>query len=90
MCFISNTASLPTIVDRSMMYTSLVLLVGIFPPNSTARWSSIMVREKNAQGVGLVPLILGEDHFPKMEDKWLFFVLLLLLYEQLMHLYRDL
>ena len=56
-----------TILVKSRIYTSLVDLI---PPNSTARWSSIMVREKELQGGGLVPLSVGEDHVPvRVEGK---------------------
>ena len=52
-----------TISLKSRIYPSLVDLPGGFTsPNSTARWSSIMVREKALQGGGLVPLTVGEDH----------------------------
>ena len=57
-----------TILLKSTIYTSLLLLYsGYCPPNSTARWSSIMVREKPEQGGGLVPLSWGEDHVPERE-----------------------
>ena len=38
------------------------------PPNSTAWWSSIMVKEKLEQGGGLVPLAGEEDHVPEGEE----------------------
>ena len=47
------------------MYTSLLLPGGCLPPNSTAWWSSIMVKEKAVQGGGLVPPTAGEDHVPE-------------------------
>ena len=55
-----------TILHKSRIYTSLLFLYpGCIPPKNTARWSSIMVREKYAQGGGLVPLSWGEDHVPE-------------------------
>ena len=56
-----------TIFFRSNMYTSLLTLrIGPQPPpKSTARWSSIMVRENSLQGGGLVPVTIGEYHVPK-------------------------
>ena len=60
-----------TIPVKSRIYPSLVELAGgCIPPNSTARWSSIMVREKSLPGGGLVPLTIGEDHVPvRVEGK---------------------
>ena len=37
---------------------------GCLPPNSTARWSLIAVKEKWAQGGGLQPVVVGMDHLP--------------------------
>ena len=53
------------------MYTSLVVLRFFWshPPNSTAWWSSVLVKEKKLQGEGLVPLTVGDDHVPeRVED----------------------
>ena len=37
---------------------------GWFPPNSTAWWSLIAVKEKKKQGGGRGPVVGGEDHLP--------------------------
>ena len=37
----------------------------VIPPNITAWFSSVIVREKLEQGGGLDPFIGGEDHEPK-------------------------
>ena len=57
-----------TIVLKSMINASLLLLPHCLPPNNTARWPSIMVKEKALQGGGLVPLTVGEDHVPAMDS----------------------
>ena len=54
-----------TIVDMCRMYTSLKLLIRSSPPNITALSSSIIVREKAAQGGGLDPFKDGDDQEPK-------------------------
>ena len=51
---------------------------GVYPPNITAWFSSVIVREKPVQGGGLEPLLDGEDHNPgtqsDMDIKTLFLV----------------
>ena len=37
---------------------------GCLPPNRTARWSLTVVKEKEAQGGGLGPVVVGMDHLP--------------------------
>jgi hypothetical protein len=57
-----------TILSKSRTYTSLVLSgdwLGVLPPNNTAQWSLIIVREKSLQGGGLVPSIVGAYHVPE-------------------------
>ncbi len=55
-----------TIFIKSSVYTRLLYpCVGPSPPNSTAWWSSTIVREKLEQGGGLVPVTVGEDHIPE-------------------------
>ena len=49
-----------TIVDMCRTYTILS-----FSPNITTHSSSIIVREKIAQGGGLDPFTDGDDHDPK-------------------------
>ena len=58
-----------TMLVRSMMWTSLLFAPLRFPPNSTAWWSSYLVKEKAAQGGGLVPVTLGEDHIPERNKR---------------------
>ena len=65
-----------TMLVMSTMYTSLLFAPLRFPPNSTAWWSSYLVKEKAAQGGGLVPVTLGEDHVPERNKRgWLLSVL---------------
>ena len=45
---------------------------GVYPPNIIAWSSSVIVREKPAQGGGLDPFIEGEDHSPKLQAKTYF------------------
>ena len=59
-----NVHRLLTIAAMSSRYVLFNHLDPSHPPNSTARWSSIMVREKPSQGGGLVPLTSGEVHVP--------------------------
>ena len=48
------------------MYTSLVCFsLDRVPPNITAVFSFIFVSAKSAQGGGLVPVTVGEDHVPE-------------------------
>ena len=49
------------------MYTSNKYFKLSSPPNITARFSSIIVRENEAQGGGLDPFTDGDDHDPKNE-----------------------
>ena len=50
------------------MYTSSKDTLLTHPPNITARFSSIIVREKLAQGGGLEPITDGDDQDPKERE----------------------
>ena len=56
-----------TMVGKCRTYTSADHEPREDPPNITACSSSIMVREKPAQGGGLDPLTDGDDHDPERE-----------------------
>ena len=55
-----------TIVGRCRICASQELPDGVYPPNITARSSSVTVRENLSQGGGLDPFTEGEDHKPRI------------------------
>ena len=54
-----------TRTSKSSMYVSFVAPASAYPPNSTAWWLLIMLREKFRHGGGIVPVTAGQNHFPK-------------------------